>query len=211
MAFSDETKRSIWIMVIAGIVVALIGGAVALPKALSGTGADSTQSSDPNGTETPTGAVPQKVAEWFSEDLGVLPEPYPAGSSSPEVGDLLPQTRGSTYVTSDDSSITVEVPARYMDPDAEDDAKTYVVYRRGDITVLEALWWRCDWVDALVKAEEEGNAEGVAQSKAMLEAFPEFEALRGTAAASTHEEELRAVMDGDEEAARQWLATNCGR
>lgn len=211
MAFKPETKRSIWIMVIAGIAIAMIGGTLALPKALFPEG----QSEDAVGSAasylTPSGPVPPEATTWFSKELGELPIGYPEGKTTPEVQELLPHVKGSSVKTSDSKTITLEIPTRYVDPEGEEGTVTYSVYRRGDISVLEALWWRCDWVEELVAAEKDGDEAEVKVARENLEAFSTFDVLQGTVAAKAHDKELADVISGDIAAGETWLKESCGR
>ncbi len=209
MAFKPETKRSIWIMVIVAIAIAMIGGTLALPKALF----PDQQSKDAEaGTYlVPSGPVPDEAREWFEEDLGNLPVAYPEGKETVAVEDLLPHVKGAKVKSADSNAITLEIPERYVDPEGEEGVMTYSVYRRGDISVLEALWWRCDWVEELVTAEEEGDEGAAAEAVSALQQFPDFDALKGTAAAKNHNKELEEVMSGDVAAGQAWLEESCGR
>lgn len=212
MAFKPETKRSIWIMVIAGIAIAMIGGTLALPKALfpDDQSEDDAVSAAPS-FQTPSGPVSEEARAWFQEDLGALPIAYPEGKETPAVEQLLPHVKGSTVKTSDSNTITLEIPTRYVDPAGEEGTMTYSVYRRGDISVLEALWWRCDWVEELVAAEKDGDEGGATVARANLTEFGDFEVLRGTAAAKTHEKDMAEILTGDVAAGETWLKESCGR
>lgn len=212
MAFKPETKRSIWIMVIAGIAIAMIGGTLALPKALFP--GDQSEGGAPSAApsfQTPSGPVPEEARAWFQEDLGALPIAYPEGKETPAVEQLLPHVKGSTVKTSDSNTITLEIPTRYVDPEGEEGTMTYSVYRRGDVSVLEALWWRCDWVEDLVAAEKDGDEDEVAVARRNLEEFPTFDALAGTVAAKTHEKDMAEILSGDVAAGETWLKDSCGR
>lgn len=213
MAFKPETKRSIWIMVIAGIAIAMIGGTLALPKALfpGEQSGNSEATATTPAFQTPSGPVPQEARVWFEEDLGMLPVAYPEGKGAPTVEELLPHVKGATVKTSDSNTITLEIPTRYVDPEGEEGTMTYSVYRRGDIAVLEALWWRCDWVEELVSAEKEGNEGEAAAARANLEEFPTFDVLRGTVAAKAHEKDMVSILAGDVAASETWLKESCGR
>ncbi len=209
MAFKPETKRSIWIMVLAAIAIAMIGGTLALPKALFPD--KQSQEGEAGAYLVPSGPVPDEAREWFEEDLGNLPVPYPEGKEHAQVEELLPHVKGSAVKSADPNAITLEIPERYVDPEGEEGVMTYSVYRRGDISVLEALWWRCDWVEELVLAETEGDEGAAAEASAALEQFPGFDVLKGTAAAKNHDAELEEVLLGDVAAGRAWLKESCGR
>lgn len=213
MAFSDETKRSVWMMVFTAIVIAMIGGTLAMWDQIFGDNSAAVPELPHTSTlAQPSGPVPDEVTEWFAEDLGTLGHPYPEGLSSPQVSQLLPQVQGSAYITSTAQTITLEVPSTYVDEEAKEGETTYAIYRRGDVAYLEALWWRCDWVETLVEAEESGDTSTVTTAREQLEAFPDLEALApNPSVAKNHEDELSEVLAGDTEAGRLWLAQSCGR
>ncbi|WP_182141749.1 hypothetical protein [Schaalia sp. JY-X169] len=209
--FSPETKRSVLIVVAAGLIIALASGTWAMFGQIFGDKDASSTTASEVGLATPEGPVPAEVTEWFMDDLGNLGQPFPEGAGTPEVPDLLPQVKGSKFISGDKTSITIEIPENYVDPEAEDGVMTYAVYRRGDISVLEALLWRCDWAEAYIDAETADDAAGAATARGHIEGFSELQAVQGLPVARQNEEEMAPVLDGDTDSARGWLKEKCGR
>lgn len=208
--FSDETKRNIWIVVAAGVVIAFVSGTWGMLQHIFNDGEDAPVQAQSSLT-TPSGATPEEVRDWFSVDLGNLGRPYPTTTTPPTVEELLPQVQGSTFVSGDDSMLTIEYPATYVDPGEDADATTYAVYRRGDIAALEALRWRCDWAQAFVEAGANGDEQGMTQAREQLEAFPDLLAVEGLPVAKQNAEELEPVLVGDSASGERWLRDKCGR
>ncbi len=209
--FSGETKRSIWIVVAAGLAIALIGGTWAMLGEIFGWNSATPSSTSDSKVATPHGPVPAEVEEWFSSDLGTLGRPYPSGMEPPGLEVLLPQVKGSQLVSADSTSVTLEYPANYVDSEEDPDVMTYAVYRRGDVSVLEALYWRCDWAEEYVTATENNDEAARQTAREQLESFPEIEAVAGLPVAKNNEDELGPVLAGDSQSAKKWLADKCGR
>ena len=213
MKFSDGTKRSVTIMIAAAAVIALVAGTWAMLGQIFGWSAE-TESAPPTSglaVEIPSGPVPPEVEAWFAEELAEFDAPFPAGATLPTVSDLLPQVKGSRLVSEDNRSLTLEYPARYVDIEEPEDDVVFAMYRRGDISVLEALAWRCDWAEAFVSAKEGGDKAKQAEARSYLEDFPDLEVVKGLPVAKQNEAELEPVLDGDLASAKEWLSAKCGR
>lgn len=208
--FSDETKRSIWIVVAAGIVIAFVSGTWGMLQSILGDDEDAPSPTD-SALAVPAGPVPEEVDGWFADDLGTLERPYPQGVATPTVEELLPQVKGSTFVSGDDKMITIEYPTNYVDPAGDAEESTYGVYRRGDLAVLEALRWRCDWAQSFVEAEAAEDDSAISVAREQLESFSGLSAVEGLPVAKQNAVELEPVLGGSVESGRQWLAEKCGR
>ncbi len=209
--FSDETKRSIWIIVAVGVALALVSGTWAMLQEIFKGDTDSgSVSSTESGLVMPSGPVPAEVETWFAEDLGNLGQPYPEGVSVAAVPDLLPHVKGSTLKSSDNDSITIEMPKNYVDAEAKEGETTFGVYRRGDIAVIEALQWRCDWANAYATAVEGEDPAAAKEAQRYLELFPEIEVVKGLPVARENESELETLLVDDPAQARQWVTEKCG-
>ncbi len=210
--FSDQTKRNIWMMVGVAAVIAMLSGTWAMLSQVLGWDEETPRggtTAKESGLLIPQGPVSGEAVDWFEEDLGTLERPYPEGSGPWQVEELLPHVRGATLIDADQTSLTLEYPALYVDGEAEVGENTYAVYRRGDIAVLEALQWRCAWAEAFVQAEEDGDSAAAALAREHLEAFPTLTAVEGLPAAKQNATELEPVLEGDHESAAQWVAEKC--
>jgi len=142
--------------------------------------------------------------------MSVFGEPYPAGFTAPELVSLLTGGEGGSYLSETDTTYTFGL----LRPDPKDGhtVQVPITFPKGDILVLAATDWQCDWITEYVWASEANDPSRTSAAAAQLENFSDLDVIQTynpQLGEGVRDSLTPRIIGGDTEFAKRWLDSSC--
>jgi len=195
--------------------LAVVGGvafaAISMPLKDAGPAVPpSPTSAAPTAEPSATAQVPPNVGPTREPAMSVFGEPYPEGFSAPDLVELIAPGLGGRYISENDTDYVVGL----LRPDPIDGhtVEVPVAFPKGDVLVLAATDWQCDWITEYVWASEANDPSRTSAAAAQLEKFPDLDVIHTynpQLGEGVRDSLTPRIIGGDTEFAKRWLDSSC--